>query len=78
MSDLNEFMNNLWKSEGQFISGTVDGKYFSGTVTNTRYMYGNDIEVTIDDAIVCDHQYVLHGLKLFNGDVNISDSEGFW
>ena len=38
MSDLNEFMNNLWNSEGQFISGTVDGQYFSGTVTDTRYM----------------------------------------
>jgi hypothetical protein len=76
MTDFNEFMNTLWNAEGQYICGTVDGQNFCGTITDVRYMYGNDIAVTIDDDVVCDHQYVLHGSNLFEGDVELSDSGG--
>lgn len=65
MSNFNEFMNNLWNSEGQQISVIFGDDYLTGTITDTRYMYGNDIAVTIDE------EHIVYGSELFNGDVTL-------
>ena len=65
MSNFNEFMNNLLNSEGQQISAIVGDDYLTGTITDIRYMYGNDIAVTIDE------EHIVYGSELFNGDVTL-------
>ena len=66
MSNRNEFYNNLYKATGSEVSGSYMGTPFLGNITSTRMKYGNEIQVSVEDAIT-DETYLIDGDTLLEG-----------
>ena len=62
-----EFMNNIYNAIGGQVSGTYNDMPFLGTIDSTRVMYGNDIEVVVED-MVTDEIYLINSTTLYEGE----------
>lgn len=62
-----EFMNNIYNAIGGQVSGTYNDMPFLGTIDSTRVMYGNDIQVVVED-MVTDEIYLINSSTLYEGE----------